>query len=102
MTTSSWWSNELRVSPAALSALFLAIAAFLVIQQRAVAQTQVQSSPYKGAIHGTVINQDGTPAKGLTLNAAPLGVMLAMPLPWAKTNDDGHQRKSRLNGGLTI
>ncbi len=59
------------------------------------AQNQAQS-PYKGVIYGTVINQDGTPAKGLTLNAEPLGVMLAMPLPWTKTNDAGAYRFEHL------
>jgi hypothetical protein len=62
------------------------------------AQNQVQSA-YKGAIYGTVINQDGTPAKGLMLNALPLGVMLAMPLPWTKTNDAGAYRFEHLQLG---
>jgi hypothetical protein len=65
----------------------------------AVAALNQAQSPYKGAIHGTVFNQDGTPAKGLTLNAEPLGVMLAMPLPWTKTNDAGAYRFEHLQWG---
>lgn len=59
------------------------------------AQTPDQH-PYTGAIYGTAVNPDGTPAKGLTLNAEPLGVMLAMPLPWTKTNDAGAFRFEHL------
>ena len=56
-------------------------------------------SPNKGVIYGTAINPDGTPAKGLMLNAHPLGVILAMPLPWAKTNDAGAYRFEHLPFG---
>jgi hypothetical protein len=54
----------------------------------AVAQNEAVS-PKVGAIYGTVTAQDGLPAKGLILNAEPLGVVLAMALPWTKTNDKG-------------
>ena len=64
----------------------------------AAAQNQDQS-PYKGVIYGTVLTQDGTPAKGLMLNAQPLGVTLAMALPWAKTNDAGAYRFEHLQWG---
>jgi hypothetical protein len=65
------------------------------------AQTQVES-PDKGVIHGTVIDQDGTPAKGLILNARPLGVALAMALPWTKTSDVGMFRFEHLPFGRYI
>jgi hypothetical protein len=55
--------------------------------------------PYTGVIYGTVIAQDGSPAKGLTLNARPLGVILAMALPWTKTNDAGEFRFEHLELG---
>ena len=61
----------------------------------AAAQTHAEF-PDTGVIYGTVINQDGTPAKGLILNASPLGVPLAMALPWTKTNDTGAFRFQRL------
>ena len=59
------------------------------------AQNQVLS-PNKGVIYGTAIAPDGTPAKELTLNALPLGVALAMVLPWTKTNEVGAYRFEHL------
>jgi len=56
-------------------------------------------SPNNGAIYGTAFNPDGTPAKNLTLNALPLGVIPVMPLPWAKTNDAGAYRFEHLPFG---
>ena len=53
-------------------------------------------SPNNGVIHGIVAAQDGTPARGLTLNASPLGVPLAMALPSTKTNDAGFYRFEHL------
>ncbi|MFZ0742865.1 MAG: carboxypeptidase-like regulatory domain-containing protein [Terracidiphilus sp.] len=52
------------------------------------AQNQAES-PNTGLIYGTATAQDGLPAKGLILNAEPLGVVLAMALPWTKTDDKG-------------
>src|ERR1035438_4848865 len=66
----------------------LFILAGLLSVSAAVAQNQAES-PNIGVIYGTVTAQDGLPAKGLTLNAAPLGVALAMAIPWTKTNDTG-------------
>jgi hypothetical protein len=66
----------------------LFIVAGLLSVSAAVAQNQVES-PNTGVIYGTVTAQDGSPAKGLILNAEPLGVALAMALPWTKTNDHG-------------
>src|SRR5215469_15259703 len=59
------------------------------------AQDQAQS-PNKGVIYGTVLAQDGTVAKGLTLNALPLGVPLGMALPWTKTSATGFYRFEQL------
>lgn len=61
----------------------------------AVAQNRAVS-PNVGTIYGTVTAQDGLPAKGLILNAWPLGGMLAMALPWTKTNDKGGFRFEHL------
>ncbi|HEV2322516.1 MAG TPA: carboxypeptidase-like regulatory domain-containing protein [Terracidiphilus sp.] len=47
-------------------------------------------------IYGTATAQDGTPAKGLILNAEPLGVILATALPWTKTNGTGAFRFENL------
>ncbi len=58
--------------------------------------------PDRGVIYGTVVDQDGTPAKALTLNARPLGVALAMVLPWTKTNDAGMFRFEHLSLGRYI
>ena len=44
------------------------------------AQQQDESGP-KGVIHGSVIGQDGKPAKGIELEAWPLEVGLAAKLP---------------------
>ena len=63
------------------------------------AQNQATQSSYRGVIYGTVITREGRPAKGLTLNAQPLGVALAMALPWTKTNDAGEFRFEHLELG---
>lgn len=62
------------------------------------AQSQVQR-PFPGVIYGTAVRQDGSPAKGLKLSAMPLGVALAMALPWTKTNDAGEFRFEHLELG---
>jgi hypothetical protein len=69
--------------------------ATLLSATTAAAQDQGQSLN-KGVIYGKVIARDGTPAKGLTLNATPLGVVLAMALPWTKTNEAGAYRFEHL------
>jgi hypothetical protein len=61
----------------------------------AAAQTQAEF-PSRGVIFGSIIDQDGTPAKGLILNASPLGVALSMALPWTKTNHTGAFRFEHL------
>jgi hypothetical protein len=64
----------------------------------AVAQNQ-GGSPNIGVIYGTVTALDGLPAKGLILNAEPLGVALGMALPWTKTDDTGAFRFEHLSLG---
>ncbi len=54
-------------------------------------QQPVEPQP-NGVIYGTVIGQDGKPAKGIGLTASPLGVALATVLPHVKTNDAGEYR----------
>jgi len=56
-----------------------------------VAQQEDKSGP-NGVIHGTVVGQDGKPAKGIGLDAWPLGVPLAAKLPHTRTNDVGEYR----------
>jgi hypothetical protein len=61
----------------------------------AVAQNPVEP-PNKGVIYGIASANDGLPAKGLILNAAPLGHPLAMALPWTKTDEAGAFRFEHL------
>ena len=56
-----------------------------------VAQEQRESNA-NGVIYGTVLGQDGKPAKGIGLDALPLGVALAAKLPHTRTNDVGEYR----------
>ena len=79
--------------------LFL-LAGFLSVSA-AVAQDQAGSANI-GAIYGTVTAQDGLPAKGLTLNASPLGRPVAMALPWTKTDDTGAFRFEHLPLGRYV
>src|SRR5215469_8052269 len=60
-----------------------------------VAQQQDESGP-KGVIHGIVIGQDGKPAKGVELEAWPLGIGLAAKLPRTSTNDVGEYRFEKI------
>lgn len=55
--------------------------------------------PYTGVIYGAVVSQAGNPAKGLKVSAMPLGVVLAMPIPWTKTDDAGNFRFEHLELG---
>jgi hypothetical protein len=73
----------------------LLILAGILSATPAVAQDHA-GSPNIGVIYGTVTAQDGLPAKGLILNAEPLGVVLGMALPWTKTNDTGAFRFEHL------
>jgi hypothetical protein len=57
---------------------------------------QQRESDVNGAIHGTVVGQDGKPAKGIGLDAYPLGVGLAAKLPHTKTNDVGEYRFEKI------
>lgn len=66
----------------------LYILAYAMSVSPAVAQSQAES-PNRGVIHGTATARDGTPAKGLILNAEPLGVVLGMVLPWTETSETG-------------
>ena len=67
----------------------------LALLSATVAQQQGEAPP-NGTIHGSVIGQDGKPAKGITLVADPLGVGLATMLPRTKSNDAGEYRFSNL------
>jgi hypothetical protein len=43
-----------------------------------------------GKIRGTVWNDRGEPVEGARVEATPFGKILAMILPWAETDKDGH------------
>jgi hypothetical protein len=58
----------------------------------AVVAKQQRESDANGVIHGTVVGQDGKPAKGIGLDAYPLGVGLGAKVPHTKTNDVGEYR----------
>lgn len=57
-----------------------------------VAAQKQRESNANGVIYGTVVDQDGKPAKGIGLDAWPLGVGLAAKLPHTRTNDFGEYR----------
>ena len=57
----------------------------------ALAQQHDESRP-NGTIYGIAISQDGQPAKGISLQAEPLGVPLAAALPRTTTNERGEYR----------
>jgi hypothetical protein len=61
---------------------------------------QRDESPPRGAIYGIAVGQDGQAAKGIELNALPLGVFVfrAM-LDHVKTNDAGEYRFENLDWG---
>jgi hypothetical protein len=57
------------------------------------ALAQQRDSPRpNGTIYGIAIGQDGQPAKGIGLQAQPLGVALAAKLPRTTTNERGEYR----------
>jgi hypothetical protein len=72
-----------------MKVLLVSVGLFLLAA--AVAQQQDESSP-KGVIHGIVIGQDGKPAKGIGLDAWPMGVGLGARLPHTRTNGVGEYR----------
>jgi hypothetical protein len=76
-----------------MKAILACVGLFLLAT--AVAQQRDESGP-KGVIHGTVIGQDGKPAKGIGLEAWPLGVPLGARLPHTRTNDVGEYRFEKI------
>jgi len=60
------------------------------------AMAQQRQSRPDGVIYGTVIGEDGQPAKGLGLTAHPLGVALGAVLPRTTTNQSGAYRFENL------
>jgi len=97
--------TRLIPSQCILSPFYLVLASFVmgkllalagVVFLSAVAAQGQGQSPNKGVIYGTVVALNGTPAKGLTLSAMPLGVTLGMALPWTKTNEAGVYRFEHL------
>lgn len=67
----------------------------------AAAPGQQNDEPHpNGVIYGIAIGQDGYPAKGIELNAEPLGVFVSRKvLPYKKTNDAGEYRFENLDWG---
>ena len=65
----------------------------------AVAQQHDRPVP-EGVIYGIAIGQDGQPAKGIELNAQPLGVLVFRTmLAHSRTNDAGEYRFENLDWG---
>jgi hypothetical protein len=52
--------------------------------------------PAFGTIYGLVVDQLGQPARGITLEASPLGVPLATALPRTKTDQQGKFRFAKI------
>ena len=72
---------------------------YFVLLANAVAQQRTEPPP-KGVIYGIAIGQDGQAAKGIELNAEPLGVFVFKGMrPHAKTNDAGEYRFENLDWG---
>jgi len=67
----------------------------IALAQAAGAQ-QPEAPIAKGVIYGTVVDQDGQPAKELGLTAHPLGVGLGTVLPATKTDQNGKFRFTRI------
>ena len=65
--------------------------ACLLMLTAALAQQDDSPRP-KGTIYGIAIGQDGQPAKGIGVQAEPLGVPLAAALPRTTTNERGEYR----------
>jgi hypothetical protein len=84
-----------RISAMILSMRMVFTFACVLSVSAAVAQNPAESSN-TGVIYGMVTANDGLPAKGLVLNAAPLGHPLAMALPWTKTDEVGGFRFEHL------
>lgn len=72
-----------------MKAILVFVGLFLL--SAALARQRDESAP-KGVIHGSVVGQDGKPAKGIGLDAWPLGVGLAAKLPHTRTNEVGEYR----------
>ena len=68
----------------------LALAGILLIGN--ISAQQSEDPAPKCVIYGTVVDQDGQPAKGIGLTAMPLGVGLGTMLPTTKTDTSGKYR----------
>lgn len=53
---------------------------------------QPEAAPGKGVIYGTVLDQNGKPAKDIGLTADPFGMPLGAILPHTQTDVNGHYR----------
>ncbi|WP_084080587.1 carboxypeptidase-like regulatory domain-containing protein [Edaphobacter aggregans] len=69
----------------------MSVLASIILLSVTVAQ-QPERPIAKGVIYGTVVDQDGEPAKGVGLTANPLGVPLGAILPHTKTDQNGKFR----------
>jgi hypothetical protein len=67
-----------------------------IVLLSAAAAQQSNKPVANGTISGTVIDQDGQPAKNFALTVAPLDVPLAAMLPATKTDQNGNFRFSGL------
>lgn len=86
-------------APIRVLAMFLFMGSLLPLYAKGSNPTAQSDTPQaKAVIFGKVIDQNGQPAKGITLVACPLGKVLATALPWVITDQDGKFRFERLLG----
>ena len=69
----------------------MSVLASIILLSVAAAQ-QPEKPIAKGVIYGTVVDQDGEPAREVGLTANPLGVPVAAMLPYTKTDQNGKFR----------
>jgi hypothetical protein len=56
----------------------------------------IQGPECNGVIYGAVLDPSGQPARGISVSAEPLGVLLGAILPYVKTDDAGKYRFQNL------
>jgi hypothetical protein len=67
----------------------------LFLLPAAIAQEKNEDQP-NGQIYGIVVDPNGNPAKGITVEACPQGVPLSTVLPRTRSNDTGEYRFEKL------
>ena len=83
----------------------LAVLPILLLSLASAVAQQTDQHTKAGVIHGTVIGNDGSPARGIGLTASPLGGgALATRLPETRTDQNGNYRFENLPwwGAFTV